>query len=99
MGASGTLDLTWSPNNNITDVSGFAGTIGGSAIVSPPFFGGATAGAETNIPFNPCSEFSQTLSLGVGVGTPIEGHGFVSYTSVKRFFYKGIKCPDYLFSL
>jgi RHS repeat-associated protein len=85
-GASGTVDLTWSPNKNITDVSGFAGTIGGSAIVSPPFFAGATAGTETNIPFNPCAKFSQTFSFGGGVGTPIEGHGFISYTYVKRFF-------------
>jgi RHS repeat-associated protein len=85
-GASGTLDLTWSPNNNITDVSGLAGTIGGSAIVSPPFFAGATAGTETNIPFNPCAKFSQTFSFGGGVGTPFEGHGFISYTWVKRFF-------------
>jgi RHS repeat-associated protein len=85
-GASGTLDLTWSPNKNITDVSGFAGTIGGSAIVSPPFFAGATAGTETNIPFDPCAEFSQTFSFGGGIGTPAEGHGFISYTYVKRFF-------------
>jgi RHS repeat-associated protein len=85
-GASGTLDLTWSPNKNITDVSGFSGTIGGSAIVSPPFFAGATAGTETNIPFNPCAKFSQTFSFGGGVGTPVEGHGFISYTYVKRFF-------------
>jgi RHS repeat-associated protein len=85
-GASATLDLTWSPNKNITDVSGFAGTIGGSAIVSPPYFAGATAGTETNIPFDPCAQFSQTFSFGGGVGTPAEGHGFISYTYVKRFF-------------
>jgi len=86
VGASATLDVTWSANDNITDVGGLSGTVGGSVIVSPPFFAGATAGTETNIQYNPNSKFSQTFSFGGGVGTPVEGHGFISYTHVKKLY-------------
>lgn len=73
--ASLTVDVTTSDNPCIDDVSGWAGTAGGSVDV------GLSFGYERNTPITDALP-SNTYSFGVGKGTPAEGHGFGSYTKV-----------------
>jgi RHS repeat-associated protein len=73
--ASLTLDITTSDNPCIDDVSGWAGTAGGSV---GEFF---TGGYERNTQVSGALP-SNTYSVGVGGGTPAEGHGFATYTKV-----------------
>jgi len=73
--ASATVDMTWSRNDNITDVAGLATSAGGSGGIGPLEIGGEVNTSLTN------AKPSYTFSL--GVGTPgAEGHGFTSYTHV-----------------
>ena len=74
--ASLTVDVTTSDNPCIDDVSGWAGTAGGSVDVV-----GLSLGYERNTPITDALP-SNTYSFGVGTGTPAEGHGFGSYTKV-----------------
>lgn len=73
--ASFTIDITTSDNPLIDDVSGWAGTAGGSVDV------GASVGYERNTPITDALP-SNTYSFGVGAGTPAEGHGYATYTKV-----------------
>lgn len=73
--ASLTLDVTTSDNPCIDDVSGWAGTAGGSVGEV------LTGGYERNTPMSNALP-SNTYSFGVGAGTPAEGHGFATYTNV-----------------
>ena len=73
--ASLTLDFTTSDNPCIDDVSGWAGPAGGSA---GEFF---TGGYERNTQVSGALP-SNTYSVGVGGGTPAEGHGYATYTKV-----------------
>jgi len=75
--ASLTLDITTSNNPCIDDVSGWAGTAGGSANLSEAI----TAGYERNTPTSSALS-SNTYSIGFGVGTPVEGHGYRTYTKI-----------------
>jgi RHS repeat-associated protein len=81
-GASITADITWSSNPCIQDVGGWTSTGGGSLTPLPPF----TFGAEMNIPLTGDASPSYTGSFGLSIGTPYEGHGFVTYTHVGRLF-------------
>ncbi len=73
--ASLTLDITTSDNSSINDVSGWAGTAGGSV---GEFY---TIGYERNTPISDTLP-SNTYSFGVGAGIPAEGHGYATHTSV-----------------
>jgi len=75
--ASLTLDITTSDNPCIDDVSGWAGTAGGSV---GEFF---TGGYERNTQLSGTLP-SNTYSVGVGGGTPAEGHGYATYTKIWR---------------
>jgi RHS repeat-associated protein len=77
--ASVVADFTWSGNENIEDVGGWATTAGGSGTLL-----GASVGGEMNTPLTGNAKRSYTFSAGAGVGTPGEGHGFATYTKVKR---------------
>ena len=77
--ASGTIDYTESDNPCIEDVQGWATVAGGSA---GEFW---SVGYERNTPLNN-KKPSDTVSVGVGGGTPAEGHGYVTYTKVWRIF-------------
>jgi RHS repeat-associated protein len=79
VGASGVIDLTWSPNTDICDLRGIAGTVGGS--VGSPI----SVGGEVNIPQGDASP-SYTISGGFGVGpTPFEIHGFITNTFIQEW--------------
>lgn len=78
--ASAVVDFTWSGNDNIEDVGGWATTAGASGTVL-----GGSVGGEVNTPLTGNAQRSYTGSIGGGVGTPGEGHGFATYTSVHRF--------------
>ena len=68
------------PFPNITDVAGLQTTAGGSGGI-----GGATIGGEMNTPLSGTASPSYTFSA--GIGTPGgEGHGFGSYTHVRKLF-------------
>jgi len=73
--ASLTLDITTSDNPCIDNVSGWAGTVGGSA---GELF---TGGYERNTQLSGTLP-SNTYSVGVGGGTPVEGHGYATYTKI-----------------
>ena len=75
--ASLTLDITTSDNPCINDVSGWAVTAGGSVNLSEVI----TAGYERNTPTSDALP-SKTYSFGFGVGTPVEGHGYATYTKI-----------------
>jgi len=84
-GASATVDVTWSSNDNISNVAGLSTTAGGSATI--PVLGvGVSTGYEKNTPLSGNANSSNTFSLGIGVGMPYEGHGFASSTYVKKLY-------------
>lgn len=78
MGGSGaiTVDATWSPNDDIEDLSGIALSTGAGGQW------GVAASGEVNLPADPCAKASYTGSVGGGIGVPIEMHGFISNTKV-----------------
>ena len=73
--ASVTLDYTTSDNPCIDNLSGWAGTAGVSGGE------GISVGYERNTPISGALP-SNTLSVGVGGGTPLEGHGYATYTNI-----------------
>ena len=80
-GAGGTIDVTWSGNAHISNLSGAGAMIGGSATV----LGGPTVGGEATVPLSGSASSSYTGSAGIGVGTP-EFHTFVGGTAVGQAF-------------
>jgi RHS repeat-associated protein len=77
-GGSLTGEITWSPNEHISDLHGPGVAIGGSASFGPG--AGVNIGVEGTI--DPCGpKPSYTLSIGGGVGTP-EFHIFIGHTSI-----------------
>jgi len=83
-GASGMIDITWSKNPCITDVTGLAATPGGSIKSNIPFLPINTVGAEMNIHASGAKP-SFTGSFGWGMGTP-EGHYFATWTEIKQLW-------------
>ncbi|MGA1867044.1 MAG: RHS repeat-associated core domain-containing protein [bacterium] len=80
---SRTLDFTFSTNTSISQLEGWAHTIGGS--VSPtltPISLGPTFGLEANIPIGDAKP-SFTFSPGFSYGAPAEVHGFKTYTWIQ----------------
>jgi hypothetical protein len=83
-GADGSvvIDISYSKNNNIFDLSGQAITVGGSV------GSGRGYGFETNIPVNSNAVASQTLSVGLyakPVPIPVEIHLYTSTTEVNQW--------------
>jgi hypothetical protein len=83
-GATGdlTLDLTLSSNPCIGKLEGGAVTVGGS-IATPTLGPHVSIGGEVNLP-STNSDPSYTISPGIGVGTPVEGHSYFTYTVVSK---------------
>ena len=80
VGGSVSLDATWSGNTDINQLSGIAGTVGGSVNVLPI----VSAGGEVG--FNEGAHPSYTGSLGFGGGpVPFEQHGFVTRTWINEW--------------
>ncbi len=80
---SGVVDITGSLNTDINQLSGLATTSGGSGGE------GFCIGGEMNIPINSNASPSFTVSPGLGGGlTPIEVHGFVTYTEVQEIDWR-----------
>ena len=80
-GAGGTIDVTWSGNPHISNISGAGAMIGGSATA----LGGPTIGGEATVPLSGSASSSYTGSAGIGVGTP-EFHTFLGGTAVGQVF-------------
>jgi len=86
VGASLTKSVTFSRNKNINDLAGPAGNVGmgfgefgvGSLELNKPFNFSFSEGAS----FEEGVVSSYTANLGIGMGTLVEGHGFVTYTWV-----------------
>ena len=79
MSVSGVVDITFSTNTDINQLSGLAGTVGGSGGE------GLSLGGEVNIPQGNAS-LSYTFSFGLGAGpSPIEMHGFVTNTWIQEW--------------
>lgn len=84
VGAGGALtgDITWSPNDHISDLHGPSVAIGASASFGPG--AGVNVGLEGTVPLSDdlCGpKPSYTLSIGGGAGTP-EFHNFIGHTSM-----------------
>ena len=74
---SGVIDISVSSNSDINDLSGNALTVGGSGGE------GLSLGGEANFPQGGEAANSYTFSFGVGGGTPLEGHAFVTHTWIQ----------------
>ncbi len=98
VGASATVDISMSANACLSDLEGSALTGGGSGNI-PPVAGG-NAGAEGSLPIsgdnagNPAAG-TFTVSGGVGVGSPGEGHVFVTHTQILTSPAGNSYCPYY----
>lgn len=80
-GGSLTMDFTWSPNPNVQQLCGMGASVGASGGA------GLTGGGEINV--IPDAYSSYTIGAGVGIGTIIEQHGFISYTWVQSYSFGG----------
>ena len=82
VGSGGSITLDVSPHcyNDINQFSGSSLVVGGSWTIA-----GAAVGGEAVIPTNG-SDGYVTFSVGAGLGTPGEGHVFVTRTWVNRVF-------------
>ena len=90
VGGSAVIDFTFSGNKCIKQLEGTTGTVGGSGTV--PFLS-LNVGGETNIPIDGNNAaYSYTGSVGIGGGTPIEGHGFVTNTKITELTKTGCDC-------
>lgn len=73
---SGVVDVTFSTNTDINNLSGGAVTGGGSAGE------GISVGGEVNVPMEANVAPSWTFSIGGGGGVPFETHAFLTNTRI-----------------